>query len=145
MKRKHEMPFGAECRDGGTVRFRLWAPSASSVGLVLNESRDCELAMAPTSGGWSELVTREARTGTRYRFKVDDHQLYPIRHPAISLQACTGRVKSSIQHLSNGKTRIGGDARGTKLSFTKCMSGLSRPKARSLLRRRNWTISPSLA
>jgi malto-oligosyltrehalose trehalohydrolase len=77
MKRKHEMLFGAECRDDGTVRFRLWAPSASSVGLVLNESRDCELAMAPTSGGWSELVTSEARTGTRYRFKVDDHQLVP--------------------------------------------------------------------
>ena len=28
MKRRHNMPFGAECRDDGSVRFRLWAPSA---------------------------------------------------------------------------------------------------------------------
>jgi maltooligosyltrehalose trehalohydrolase len=35
MKRKHEMPFGAEIRDDGTARFRLWAPKASSVALQL--------------------------------------------------------------------------------------------------------------
>jgi maltooligosyltrehalose trehalohydrolase len=77
MKRKHEMPFGAECRDDGTVRFRLWAPSASSVGLVLDESRDCELAMSATHSGWFELVTKEAGAGTRYHFKVDDQEAVP--------------------------------------------------------------------
>ena len=31
MKRRHRMPFGAECRDDGSVRFRLWAPAAQQV------------------------------------------------------------------------------------------------------------------
>ncbi len=43
MKRKHEMPFGAECRGDGTVRFRLWAPKASAVALQLN-NLDARLA-----------------------------------------------------------------------------------------------------
>jgi hypothetical protein len=28
MKRRYSMPFGAECRDDGSVRLRLWAPAA---------------------------------------------------------------------------------------------------------------------
>ena len=35
MKRRHNMPFGAECRDDGSVRFRLWAPAAHQVGLCI--------------------------------------------------------------------------------------------------------------
>jgi 1,4-alpha-glucan branching enzyme len=31
MKRRYKMPFGAECRDDGSVRFRLWAPAAHQV------------------------------------------------------------------------------------------------------------------
>jgi malto-oligosyltrehalose trehalohydrolase len=77
MRRKHEMPFGAECGDDGTLRFRLWAPSASSVSVVLTESCNRELAMSPTHSGWFELVTKEARAGIRYQFKVDDQQAVP--------------------------------------------------------------------
>ena len=35
MKRRYSMPFGAECRDDGSVRFRLWAPAARQVELSL--------------------------------------------------------------------------------------------------------------
>jgi 1,4-alpha-glucan branching enzyme len=35
MKRRYSMPFGAECRDDGSVRFRLWAPAARQVELCL--------------------------------------------------------------------------------------------------------------
>jgi malto-oligosyltrehalose trehalohydrolase len=75
MKRKHEMPFGAELRDDGTVRFRLWAPKASSVTLQL---RDAErgLPMSRLDGGWFELAT-EAGVGSQYSFKIDDQQLVP--------------------------------------------------------------------
>jgi len=31
----HAMPFGAEVRADGRVRFRLWAPAATQVELVL--------------------------------------------------------------------------------------------------------------
>jgi len=76
MKRKHDMPFGAECRDDGTVRFRIWAPAASSVDLRLGTNPERELPMPRLDAGWFELVT-EARAGTEYRFQIDHHQLVP--------------------------------------------------------------------
>jgi maltooligosyltrehalose trehalohydrolase len=77
MKRKHAMPFGAECRDDGTVRFRLCAPAASSVCLVLEEPPDREFAMAGFGDGSFEVVTDQARPGSRYRFRVDQRQKVP--------------------------------------------------------------------
>ena len=75
MKRKHEMPFGAECRDDDTVRFRLWAPKASSVSVELSDL-DRSLPMSQLDDGWFELVTN-AGAGTHYGFKIDDQQLVP--------------------------------------------------------------------
>ncbi len=68
MKRVHRMPFGAECTNGG-VRFRLWAPTAGSVDLALEDRPP--LAMPRAGDGWFELVTREAHAGSRYRYRVD--------------------------------------------------------------------------
>jgi maltooligosyltrehalose trehalohydrolase len=82
MKRKHDMPFGAETRDDGSVRFRLWAPEASSVALQL-KIPDRALPMSRLSEGWFELVTK-AGAGTQYSFKIDDTQLVP--DPASRLQ-----------------------------------------------------------
>ena len=65
------MPFGAETLHDGRTRFRLWAPSARSVELVVgdgNESRAMKMPME--SGGWCELVTT-APPGTRYRYRID--------------------------------------------------------------------------
>ena len=67
------MPFGAELGDEGTVRFRLWAPNASDVSVVLDDSRELEMA---SSEGWFEVLT-EAGAGTRYRFKIDHDKLVP--------------------------------------------------------------------
>jgi len=71
MKRKHEMPFGAECRDDGTIRFRLWAPGAASVRLGFDDQVDRELDMPGLGDGWFELVTCDARSGCRYDFTID--------------------------------------------------------------------------
>jgi maltooligosyltrehalose trehalohydrolase len=49
------------------VTFRLWAPAARQVRLVLN----CELDMPPRHGGWFELHVPGLRAGTRYKFNVD--------------------------------------------------------------------------
>ncbi|HEY4660446.1 MAG TPA: malto-oligosyltrehalose trehalohydrolase [Terriglobales bacterium] len=75
MKCKHEMPFGAELRDDGTARFRLWAPKASSVAV---QFKNLERALPLSRGdeGWFELTT-EARAGAKYSFKIDDAQLVP--------------------------------------------------------------------
>jgi maltooligosyltrehalose trehalohydrolase len=75
VKVRHKMLFGAECRDDGTVRFRLWAPNASSVYLVLSHVQRT-FAMSRADEGWFELVT-EARAGTQYKFEIDGRQQVP--------------------------------------------------------------------
>jgi len=68
--RRHAMPFGAELREEGTVRFRLWAPPHAEVRIELDGAEP--VAMQPVGEGWHELVTDQARAGTRYRFVLPD-------------------------------------------------------------------------
>ena len=75
MRRKHVMPFGAECRDDGTVRFRLWASRANTVSLCI-EGQPGASPMLASGDGWFEL-TREALPGTRYDFQIDGNQRVP--------------------------------------------------------------------
>src|SRR5690242_7527103 len=57
--------FGPELTDRG-VRFRLWAPQAKQVELVLDKPRPMDAA-----GGWFSCDVPEARAGTRYQFRID--------------------------------------------------------------------------
>jgi maltooligosyltrehalose trehalohydrolase len=78
MKRRHNMPFGAQCRDDGSVRFRLWAPAARQVDLCLGDvNRPAHLPLERRDEGWFELVTNAARPGTQYRFRIDEAQQVP--------------------------------------------------------------------
>jgi maltooligosyltrehalose trehalohydrolase len=78
MKRRHNMPFGAEYRDDGTVRFRLWALGARQVELCLEVSNSVSgLPLARSDNGWFELVTDAAKPGTQYRFRIDGGQYVP--------------------------------------------------------------------
>ncbi len=81
MRSKYEMPFGAECRDDGTVRFRLWAPKAESVSLRLISSHPGgdprDLPMPRDSHGWHEIITDAASAGTQYQFVIDGGQAVP--------------------------------------------------------------------
>src|SRR5690349_6917414 len=83
MKRSHDMPFGAECLREG-VRFRLWAPQATQVNLLLND-RGIDLPMSCAGEGWFELTTPHAHAGTRYQFRINDGQLVP--DPASRFQS----------------------------------------------------------
>jgi malto-oligosyltrehalose trehalohydrolase len=76
MKRKHEMPFGAEIGADGNARFRLWAPKASSVTLQLNNP-ERGLPMSRFGEGWFELTTNANTGGAQYSFKIDGNQLVP--------------------------------------------------------------------
>jgi malto-oligosyltrehalose trehalohydrolase len=70
----HAMPFGAEVRADGAVRFRLWAPRAIRVELLLQEAPRDEPEALPMSigpDGFHELTTKRARPGTRYRYRID--------------------------------------------------------------------------
>jgi malto-oligosyltrehalose trehalohydrolase len=88
MKRRHNMPFGAECRDDGTVRFRLWAPAARQVDLCLDDLRlddlrpddanhPAHIPLEKLDKGWFELVTDAAHPGSQYRFRIDGGQKVP--------------------------------------------------------------------
>ena len=70
MKCKHAMPFGAEYCEDGSVRFRLWAPKARRVDVTLEDNSRL-LSLVRHDEGWFELLTREAREGTRYSFQID--------------------------------------------------------------------------
>jgi malto-oligosyltrehalose trehalohydrolase len=80
MRFAHAMPFGAEIRADGAVRFRLWAPAASRVELVLERSHDADdqtIPMLGHSDGFHELITTRARAGSRYRFRIDEGIVVP--------------------------------------------------------------------
>ena len=69
------MPFGAEIRADGAVRFRLWAPAASRVELVLDSSPHADaqrIAMTSHPDGFHEVITTRARAGSRYRYRIGE-------------------------------------------------------------------------
>lgn len=68
MRRMHGMPFGAEVVEDG-VRFRLWAPAAVRVELLLADG--VVLPMPAATEGWYELVTDQACAGSAYRYRID--------------------------------------------------------------------------
>lgn len=74
--RVHRMPFGAELRDDGTVRFRLWAPSHREIHLELDHEHELR-AMQAIGDGWHELATDHAWPGTRYRFVLPGDRRVP--------------------------------------------------------------------
>jgi malto-oligosyltrehalose trehalohydrolase len=71
--RKHVMPFGAEMLGDGGVRFRLWAPGARQVELVLQQQAK---PMVSVEEGWYETVEK-ARPGALYRYRIDGRQEVP--------------------------------------------------------------------
>jgi maltooligosyltrehalose trehalohydrolase len=65
--------FGAQITPEG-VRFRLWAPAAKSVDVVLVETTR---KMRPTGEGWFEHLEPEAGAGTLYQYQIDGELLVP--------------------------------------------------------------------
>ncbi|HJY77082.1 MAG TPA: malto-oligosyltrehalose trehalohydrolase [Burkholderiales bacterium] len=78
--RRHAMPFGAEVLGDGGVRFRLWAPGAREVLLVLE---DQPKPMVEVGEGWYELVEK-ARPGALYRYRIDGK--HDVPDPASRFQ-----------------------------------------------------------
>ena len=74
--------FGPTLSDRG-VTFRLWAPGARDVSLLLDASITDSLPMTRL-GEWFELQVAEAGPRTRYRFRIDDE--IEIPDPASHFQ-----------------------------------------------------------
>ena len=75
-RRRHTMPFGAECTADGGARFRLWAPGAGRVALRLSEL-DTEWPMAAQGDGWFAVELAQAAAGLRYAFRIDGGLVVP--------------------------------------------------------------------
>jgi maltooligosyltrehalose trehalohydrolase len=78
VKRRYNMPFGAECCDDASVRFRLWAPAARQVDVCpTGPHRSVRFAMDHCDGGWFELITDAAKSGSHYHFRIDGERAVP--------------------------------------------------------------------
>jgi maltooligosyltrehalose trehalohydrolase len=75
--------FGAVCLNDG-VRFRVHAPAATRVDLVLEGPVDGERAMVCGNDGIWELYVDAARSGQRYRVRLDGAD--PLPDPASRFQ-----------------------------------------------------------
>jgi maltooligosyltrehalose trehalohydrolase len=62
-------PIGAELAEGG-VHFRVWAPAARRLAVVLEDRR--EVALEPERGGYFAGYVAGIGAGTHYRFRLDD-------------------------------------------------------------------------
>ena len=58
--------FGAELHRGG-VTFRLWAPAAKRVEVMLDRA----YPMQAQAEGWYELTVPGARAGTLYKYRIN--------------------------------------------------------------------------
>lgn len=76
MKTAHTMPFGPRLLDDGGAEFRLWAPGAQRVELLLWPADDPtsdaqEEPLEPTGQGWHSRVVERAQPGDLYAFRID--------------------------------------------------------------------------
>ncbi len=76
------LPFGATILDDGRVRFRLWAPSQTEVGVAIEGA--ALVPMHQAGDGWFEATAR-CSADTRYRYRLADGTLVP--DPAARAQA----------------------------------------------------------
>jgi maltooligosyltrehalose trehalohydrolase len=72
----HSLPFGAELLSADATRFRLWAPDARSVALVLPERANFAVPLERSDGGWFEC-TAQVGAGAQYLYRIDDELNVP--------------------------------------------------------------------
>ena len=69
-----EMDFGASVA-GDATRFRLWAPTARTVALVIEGHP--ELVCDRDADGWIDVTVPNVGAGARYRYRIDGETLVP--------------------------------------------------------------------
>ena len=109
-------------RDG--VTFRLWAPQAKSVTLIT----DRQQVMRRSNEGWFTFTSEQARSGTQYKFRIDDE--IDVPDPASRFQPDDVHGPSEvIDQAYDWQARVGTAGRGTNAFSWSCMSAPSRRAA----------------
>ena len=75
----NERQFGPRLTGNG-VQFRLWAPAAKRVELLLEQPHP----LTPEENGWFSTTISGATAGTRYKFRIDDE--IDVPDPASAFQ-----------------------------------------------------------
>lgn len=68
--------LGAQVTSAG-VNFRVWAPSAQRVTLLLEGKEAREVALQPEADGYFSTTVAGVGAGARYRYRLDDRGPYP--------------------------------------------------------------------
>jgi maltooligosyltrehalose trehalohydrolase len=78
-RHEHTMPFGTTRDARGSTTFRLWAPGAQRVELLLGPARAPEAhPMQPQEGpGWFQAQRPDVAPGTHYAFRIDGALVVP--------------------------------------------------------------------
>jgi maltooligosyltrehalose trehalohydrolase len=71
-----EINLGAQVTTGG-VRFRVWAPSARSVRVVLEGREQAQVSLEAEPNGVFSVTVPGIGAGTLYRYRLDEHGPYP--------------------------------------------------------------------
>ena len=101
------MPVGAEVGSTGEgVHFRVWAPDAKSVDVVLTAEK-ISTPLTRESGGYYSGLVPQASAGSLYRYRLDGGEAFPVPLRVFSPKARTVHRRSSIRTISNGPTRTG--------------------------------------
>lgn len=74
---RHTMPFGATL-DAGLAQFRLWAPAAGKVELLIHEaSGQRALPAISQARGWFSTECSDVAAGCRYQWRIDGAMVVP--------------------------------------------------------------------
>jgi maltooligosyltrehalose trehalohydrolase len=71
MPLRRRLPVGAEIMEGSGVHFRVWAPNARRVEVVLDMKPDAPVALTAEADGYFSAVVADVGAGTRYSFRLD--------------------------------------------------------------------------
>src|SRR3954465_983019 len=68
------LPLGAEVQPGGGAHFRVWAPKARKLEVLVDGGAH---ALAAEPAGYFSGAVPAARAGSLYRFRIDRERDYP--------------------------------------------------------------------
>ena len=71
------LPVGAEYRPGAGTHFRVWAPAAHAVDVMLEAPAGTAVPLRPEGEGYFSGLVEEAKPGTRYRLRLDRGDAFP--------------------------------------------------------------------
>lgn len=94
MTRSQTPPLGAVMLGSGECSFCVWAPHAQNVEVCLSASEKRYLPMQPIGDGYYALITRDAKAGDRYCYRLNGQGEFP--DPASCCQPGTVHEPSQI-------------------------------------------------